>query len=72
MIDGETGLLARLDDVDAFAQAILGLEALDFDPAGAVANAERFSVATFQRRLADEVARASSLPGGQIVQAGSA
>ncbi len=58
MIDGETGLLAKLDDVESFAQAILRLDELDFDPARAVANAERFSVAAFQHRLADEVARA--------------
>jgi glycosyltransferase involved in cell wall biosynthesis len=55
VIDGETGLLAQLDDVDAFARAIERVEQLDFDPARAVANAERFSVAAFQRRLAARV-----------------
>ena len=58
VLDRETGILARLDDVDSFAQAIRELDRLDFDPARAVQNAERFSVATFQRRLAEEVARA--------------
>jgi glycosyltransferase involved in cell wall biosynthesis len=55
VLDGETGLLAQLDDVDAFARAIERVEQLDFDPARAVANAERFSVASFQRRLAARV-----------------
>jgi glycosyltransferase involved in cell wall biosynthesis len=58
VVDGKTGLLATLDDVDSFVRAIEGLDALDFDPAGAVANAERFSVAAFRRRLAAEVERA--------------
>ncbi len=57
VLDGETGRLAGLDDVDAFARAIESIDELDFDPARAVANAERFSVAAFQRRLAAEVAR---------------
>jgi glycosyltransferase involved in cell wall biosynthesis len=55
VLDGDTGRLAALDDVDAFAQAIAGLDALDFDPARAAANAERFSVAEFKRRLAAHV-----------------
>jgi glycosyltransferase involved in cell wall biosynthesis len=58
VLDGQTGRLARLDDVDAFAQAIREIDTLDFDPARAVQNAERFSVATFQRRVAEEVERA--------------
>jgi len=55
VIDGRTGRLARLDDVDSFAQAMRELDQLDFDPARAVQNAERFSVATFQSRLAEQV-----------------
>jgi glycosyltransferase involved in cell wall biosynthesis len=51
VIDGQTGRLAALDDVDAFARAIESIDALDFDPARAVENAERFSVAAFRRRL---------------------
>ena len=58
VIDGETGRLVELDDIDAFARAIETIDELDFDPARAVENAERFSVATFQRRLAEEVADA--------------
>jgi glycosyltransferase involved in cell wall biosynthesis len=58
VLDGETGRLAELDDVDAFTRAIETIEELDFDPARAVANAERFSVAAFQRRLAARVAAA--------------
>jgi len=57
VIDGQTGRLARLDDVDSFAQAIARIDELDFDPARAAANAERFSVAAFRQRLAAEVRR---------------
>jgi glycosyltransferase involved in cell wall biosynthesis len=63
VLDGQTGRLARLDDVDSFAQAIREIDTLDFDPARAVQNAERFSVATFQRRLAEEVERAIEMSG---------
>lgn len=58
VLDGQTGVLARLDDVDSFARAIEAVDALEFEPARAVQNAERFSVATFQRRLAEHVTRA--------------
>jgi glycosyltransferase involved in cell wall biosynthesis len=51
VLDGQTGRLARVDDVDSFAQAIRDVDKLDFDPAHATRNAERFSVAAFQRRL---------------------
>jgi glycosyltransferase involved in cell wall biosynthesis len=57
VLDGQTGRLVALDDVDAFATAMRELDALDFDPARAQENAERFSVESFQRRLGDEVAR---------------
>jgi glycosyltransferase involved in cell wall biosynthesis len=57
VIDGHTGRLARLDDVDSFAEAIRSIDALDFDPARAVANAARFSVAAFQDRLSAFVAQ---------------
>jgi glycosyltransferase involved in cell wall biosynthesis len=56
VIDGETGVLAEPGDVSAFAEAIETLGRLDFDPRKAVANAERFSVANFQRRLSSFVA----------------
>ena len=55
VIDGRTGILARLDDVDDFARAISSIERLRLDPAEAVRNADRFSVATFKRRLAEHV-----------------
>jgi glycosyltransferase involved in cell wall biosynthesis len=55
VLDGETGRLASLDDVDSFVRAIETIDELDFDPARAVANAERFSVCAFQNRLAEHV-----------------
>jgi glycosyltransferase involved in cell wall biosynthesis len=51
VLDGKTGRLAPLDDVDAFARAIEQLDELDFDPSLAVTNAERFSVEVFQQRI---------------------
>ena len=58
VIDGQTGRLARFDDIDSFVEAIGSLDELDFHADRAVANAERFSVATFRRRLSAEVTRA--------------
>jgi glycosyltransferase involved in cell wall biosynthesis len=58
VLDGQTGSLVRLDDVEAFTQAIESVDELDFDPARARMNAERFSVAAFQRRLAAQVNKA--------------
>jgi hypothetical protein len=58
VLDGVTGRLARLDDVDSFKSAIESIDQLDFDPARAVANAERFSVEAFQRALAEHVTQA--------------
>ncbi len=58
VLDGDTGRLARLDDVDSFVAAIHSLDELDFEPGRAVANAERFSVATFHRTLSAAVTRA--------------
>ncbi len=66
VLDGQTGRLAALDDVDAFARAIRELEELTFEPARAQENAERFSVATFQRRLAEHVARILADPPRRI------
>jgi glycosyltransferase involved in cell wall biosynthesis len=57
VLDGQTGCLATLDDPESFARAIKGLDELDFDPARAVANAERFSLAAFRQRLAAYLAR---------------
>ncbi len=58
VLDGQTGRLATLDDAESFARAIEGIDTLDFDPAHARRNAERFSVAAFQRRLAAQVSQA--------------
>jgi glycosyltransferase involved in cell wall biosynthesis len=58
VLDGDTGLLAELDDVDAFARAIERLQTLPFEAARAVAHAERFSVEAFQARIAETVDRA--------------
>jgi glycosyltransferase involved in cell wall biosynthesis len=55
VLDGQTGRLAIPDDVESFARAIATIDQLGFDPARAVDNAERFSVAAFQRRLAAHV-----------------
>jgi glycosyltransferase involved in cell wall biosynthesis len=55
VIDGQTGRLAIPDDVESFARAIETIDELDFDPARAVRNAERFSVSAFQRRLSAQV-----------------
>ncbi|HUA74435.1 MAG TPA: glycosyltransferase [Solirubrobacteraceae bacterium] len=63
VIEGRTGSFARLDDVESFARAIGGLDALGLDPRDAVENAARFSVAEFQRRLAAHVEQAVSERG---------
>ncbi len=52
VLDGTTGVFAELDDVGAFAAAIERLRELPFDPARAVAHADTFSVAAFQRKIA--------------------
>jgi len=59
VIAGKTGLLATFDDPDSFASAIRAVDDLDFDPAAARENAQRFSVEAFQGRLQAEVARIS-------------
>ena len=65
VLDGETGVLAELDDAGSFAAAILAVDELDFDPSRAVRNAERFSVAAFGRALTAAVtdALAARRPG---------
>jgi len=61
VIDGQTGRFATLDDADSFALAMRELDVSAFDPARAQANAERFSVAAFQRRLAGHVSLLTSI-----------
>jgi len=56
VVEGETGLLATLDDAASFAQAIRSLDSFEFDPARAVQNAERFSVSAFRAALESHVA----------------
>ena len=51
VLEGRTGLFAKLDDPEDFARQIRALDELADDPLEARANAERFSVETFQRRL---------------------
>lgn len=55
VIERVTGRLVALDDVEAFREAIEGLDALGLDPAAAVQNAQRFSVAVFRQRIAEQV-----------------
>jgi glycosyltransferase involved in cell wall biosynthesis len=57
VIEGRTGSLARLGDVDSFARAIESVQRLGLDPADAVENAARFSVAAFRERLSEHVER---------------
>jgi len=63
VLDGQTGRLARPDDVESFAQAMREIDKLDFDPATAVRNAERFSVAAFQRRLSAHISEVTEGQG---------
>jgi glycosyltransferase involved in cell wall biosynthesis len=58
VIDRETGWLAKLDDVESFTRAIREIDGLGLDPARAVENAERFSVAAFRRALSAHVQEA--------------
>jgi glycosyltransferase involved in cell wall biosynthesis len=66
VIDGQTGRLTRVDDVESLTTAIQSIERLDFDPARAVQNAVRFSVAAFQRKLAEKVELALELRAGRV------
>ncbi len=58
VLDGTTGRLVPLDDVEAFRAAIGELDQLGFDPADAVRNAARFSVEAFRLGLDRQVAQA--------------
>jgi glycosyltransferase involved in cell wall biosynthesis len=59
VLDGETGILVEPDSVEAFAAALSDADFDRFDPARIRANAERFSVESFQQRLGVEIARLS-------------
>jgi glycosyltransferase involved in cell wall biosynthesis len=58
VLDGQTGRLAVLDDVESFTRAIEAIDQLEFDPARAVENAARFSVEVFRSSIAAFVAGA--------------
>ena len=55
VLDGVTGRLVALDDVDAFRRAIETLSELDFDPGRAIRNAARFSVEAFRAGISAQV-----------------
>jgi glycosyltransferase involved in cell wall biosynthesis len=57
VLEGRTGSLAQLDDIASFARAIESVQQLGLDPADAVENAARFSVAAFRQRLSEHVER---------------
>ncbi len=59
VLEGETGILVEPDSVAALATALGDGEFDRFDPDRIRANAERFSVPSFQRKLGAEVARLS-------------
>jgi glycosyltransferase involved in cell wall biosynthesis len=67
VLDGQTGRLAVLDDVESFTRAIEGIDQLEFDPARAVENAARFSVEVFRSSIAAFVAGA--VESGKVNQA---
>jgi glycosyltransferase involved in cell wall biosynthesis len=66
VIEGETGAFYTEPALDALAAAVARFDPDAFDPAACVANAERFDVDRFRRRLKAEVALAlegEALPG---------
>jgi glycosyltransferase involved in cell wall biosynthesis len=58
VIDGETGVLVAPGDVDALAAVLADEQLTSFDPALAVANAQRFSVAAFGSQIGIHVGAA--------------
>jgi glycosyltransferase involved in cell wall biosynthesis len=55
VVDGETGTFFPLDDIEALADAMRDPLLDSIDPAHAVANAQRFSIETFQRNLSAQI-----------------
>jgi glycosyltransferase involved in cell wall biosynthesis len=71
VLDGETGVLADLDDPDSFARAIRALDALELDSARALRNASRFSVEAFRLALEAHVdAVCNATDAGRTAQSG--
>jgi glycosyltransferase involved in cell wall biosynthesis len=70
VIEGETGVFARLDDAESFAAAIRSLDAREFDPQRAVESASRFSVEAFQRALHAHVESATGARDGHRTSRG--
>jgi glycosyltransferase involved in cell wall biosynthesis len=70
VLNGRTGRFATLDDVASFSQAMRSIDTLDFNPALAVQNSERFSVAAFQQRILDQVDQALQARevGGRVLE----
>ena len=68
VVDGHTGVLASEPTADAFADAVLRAESIDWDRAAIRANAERFSHAAFTAEFAaivqDALARRTELRTG--------
>jgi glycosyltransferase involved in cell wall biosynthesis len=64
VLDGETGVHVEPDSVEALAAALRDVDFDRFDRARVRANAERFSVEAFQRRLLAEVARLAQAEAG--------
>lgn len=58
VLDGRTGRLVTPDDPRSFARAIGELGELEFTPAAARANAERFSAEAFRKAISEAVAGA--------------
>ncbi|HEX5146626.1 MAG TPA: glycosyltransferase [Conexibacter sp.] len=72
VLDGVTGVHVEPDSVEALAQALRDVDYDRFDPARVRANAERFSVAEFRRKLVAEVERlsqAGTTPAADAVRA---
>lgn len=55
VVDGRTGRLVPLDDIEQFAAAMRSIDSLGLEPADAIENAQRFSVTKFKHRLAEHV-----------------
>ena len=60
VLDGETGVRVPVDSVDALTEALRETDWRSFDPERCVVQADRFSVATFQRLMLDQVALAQA------------